>query len=473
MRRASLALSMLVGAAFGAASSAFPLGDPDVYWHLATAREALGDGIVHADRFSWTVPGEPIPADQWLGQIAWYSAYLAGGWTGVLALRTFAVAILATLLAYAALRERPERPLFGLVAAAPALILSRLMWVERPELLGLICLAALVPLLRSGRTGSDVALLATVPLLVLWANLHGSFALGVVLTALVAAEGVLRERARIPIYVTVGAGALLALVATPSGLATAASPGLHFARPPREIMEWAVPDPATPAGLVWAATLAGLIAVAALSRRAAAHEVLTILPVAFLSLVAVRHMPLLPIVAAPYVASRLPGALGAFWRIVGGSVPVAGGRATGSRAPSIAHGAVVVIALAVPALAVAAAPDRPDERRYPTAALSTLPPGPGLFNHYDWGGWLIWRAPETPVFVDGRLVPYLGPVLDEYRRIISAGPGWREAIDRRGVRTLLVRPSDPVAVRARDLGWPEIASGEGFVLIAVPAGGAQ
>jgi hypothetical protein len=73
------------------------------------------------------------------------------------------------------------------------------------------------------------------------------------------------------------------------------------------------------------------------------------------------------------------------------------------------------------------------------------------------------------VFVDGRLVPYReSGVLDDYRRIISAAPGWEDVVTRRGVRALLVTPQDPVATRARELGWHEIATSDLFVLIAVP-----
>ncbi|MGH2449674.1 MAG: hypothetical protein ACRDGE_00070, partial [Candidatus Limnocylindria bacterium] len=130
--------------------------------------------------------------------------------------------------------------------------------------------------------------------------------------------------------------------------------------------------------------------------------------------------------------------------------------------------AVVALAgAALIALGAATAPPAPDEEQFPVAALVALPPGPGLFNHYDWGGWLIWNAPGTPVFIDGRLTPYLGPTLDDYRRVIAAGPGWREVLERRGVRALLVRPGDPVAVRAIDLGWPVLVGGDDFVLIEV------
>jgi hypothetical protein len=105
-------------------------------------------------------------------------------------------------------------------------------------------------------------------------------------------------------------------------------------------------------------------------------------------------------------------------------------------------------------------------RSFPTAALASLPNRDATLARYEWGGFLIWSG--VPVFVDGRLTPYSGGVLEDYQRIIAAKPGWRDAVARRGVRALLVAPSDPVAVRAVDLGWPVRARTETFVVIAVP-----
>jgi len=117
---------------------------------------------------------------------------------------------------------------------------------------------------------------------------------------------------------------------------------------------------------------------------------------------------------------------------------------------------------------IATGTDAPSLGGFPTAALPALRAGPGLLNQYDWGGYLIANAPQTPVFVDGRLTPYLNGVLADYSTIVGVHPGWRDVIARRGIRQILVRPSDPVAVRARDLGWPIRASSDTFVLIDVP-----
>jgi len=99
---------------------------------------------------------------------------------------------------------------------------------------------------------------------------------------------------------------------------------------------------------------------------------------------------------------------------------------------------------------------RVDDARYPRAALAALPSGTGLFNQYDWGGYLIEFAPSTPVFVDGRLFPFVPDVLEDYRAIVSARPGWEDVVARRGVRTMLVRPTDPIATRAPLRGWRTI-----------------
>jgi hypothetical protein len=177
-------------------------------------------------------------------------------------------------------------------------------------------------------------------------------------------------------------------------------------------------------------------------------------------------MPLFAIAATPYLAARLPEA----WRAAtaGIALRVAHPRlAEVVPPPRRADAAVAAVALAAILGGAALAPPAPDDAGYPVAALPVLPSGPGLLARYEWGGWLIWSAPSTPVFVDGRLVPYRGAVLDDYATVIDALPGWREVLVRRGVRALLLRPSDAAAVRAKELGWPVLASGNDFVLIRV------
>ncbi|MGH2499907.1 MAG: hypothetical protein ACRDF0_07450, partial [Candidatus Limnocylindria bacterium] len=306
-RRRALAVPLLLAGAVGAASTRLAIVDGDVFWHLATARLALERGLVRVDAFSWTVPGAAVPVDQWLGQMLWYAAYAAGDWRGVIGLRALAIAALVALTAWAALARRPERPVVAVIAAAPTVFLSRFVWNERPELFGFVCFAACVALLGAWRGGDRRAPVALAALLVLWANLHGSFALGSVLVALVAADRALRRSwRRIDAVALVGVAA--SFVATPAALLTTRAPALHLLAPPRFIQEWTLPDVATLPGATWAALLCLVLLVALLAPPVSRHDAVVILPVAFLSLVAIRHAPLLAIAAAPYLAARLPEA---------------------------------------------------------------------------------------------------------------------------------------------------------------------
>lgn len=465
-----LTIPIAFGAALGAASAsvAVAAGDTDIYWHLATARETLERGLVREDLFSWTIRGEAVGTDQWLGQLLFHLGYAVAEWRGVLAVRAVAVALLIGLLMAAALARRPGRPLIAVVTALPPLLLTRFVWSERPEIFGFVCFAAFVLLLQ---LRGALALVLIAPLLVVWANLHGSFALGAVLALVVGVYGLRTDPARRAGYLAVMGGALLSFVATPAGIGTLVAPGIHLLDPPRQIQEWTVPDALTFPGALWALTLGLVIATAALAPPARMLDVLLIVPVAALSLTAVRQMPLLAVVAVPYLADRAPLAWTELRRRLGLELrlpPLAPARPIPRRLDAVA----AAIALALVLGAAAAGSDAPDETGHPVAALAALPSGPGVLAHYDWGGWLIWRAPATPVFIDGRLIPYRRgepSVFQDYVRVIEARPGWPAVVAARGIRWILVRPHDPIAVRGIDLGWRTLSASRDHILMEVRA----
>lgn len=459
------ALALLAGGAFAYLSTLFPVGDSDVFWHLVTARDIAARGLGAPDAMSWTAAGAPVATDQWLGQVLLGWAYETMGWRGVVAFRALGAGALVALAAYAALLARPGRPLLALLAALPALLLTRFISTERPQLFGFVCFALLVVLLHRARAGGPRALGWAIPLTLVWANLHGSFALGVVLVALVCAEGALSTPRAWRGYLAVAAGVAGAGLLTPAGLGSWTVPGLHLTAPPREIQEWAVPDPRTAPGALFAIAFA-MTAFAALRRPASRADLVLLLPLFLLGLTAQRQVPFFAIAAAPFVAERLP-ALRDSLRSVTSAVRMSGGPLGGAPPRALAL-LFAAAGLAMPLAGILAAPERPNLEDYPAGAVASLRPGPGLFNHYDWGGYLAFAVPATPVFIDGRLTPFLSGVIEDYRTVVSARPGWRDVVARRGIRQLLVRPRDPIAVRTRELGWRIAAAGSGFVLIDVP-----
>jgi hypothetical protein len=431
-------IAIVLGATCGALVSLQPISDSDLFWHVMTGRSTLALELLRTDVFSWTIRGAPVLTDQWLGDALLAAAQALGDWRGVLALRVVAVAALVAVVVDTAVAARPGRPIIAVAAAVPAIVVSRFAWTDRPELLGLLCFAILVRLLRGG----DRALLLTIPLLFIWAQLHGSYALGLALVLASCAARALedpRDRWR---FVPIASAALVATLLGPSGLGAWTSSGGHFLAPPRYIEEEGVPDTSTLPGLLFFFTLALVVATALLStRRASLRDLALLVPVAFVSLAAARYTPLVAIVAAPLLSERFPDPLSR-WRRT--SVR---GLETRGRAALLGLGLVTLVT------AIAFADGRVDESGYPRAALAAIPLGAPLFNRYEWGGWLTYASARTPVFIDGRLFPYVPKVLDDYRAILNAHPGWEAVADEWGVRAMLVRPADPIAVRAPERGW--------------------
>jgi len=53
-------------------------------------------------------------------------------------------------------------------------------------------------------------------------------------------------------------------------------------------------------------------------------------------------------------------------------------------------------------------------------------PGP-ILNHYDWGGFLLWRLPAYPVSVDGRSYVYTADYLERSLALWRTEPGWESS----------------------------------------------
>ncbi|GAC1697035.1 MAG: hypothetical protein NVS9B6_04870 [Candidatus Limnocylindrales bacterium] len=450
---AAIAFSLAVG---------FPAADPDTYWHLASGQWMLEHReILRADVFSSTIAGHPYALGEWLGEVVLAAAFGAGGWPGLVLLRSALVATAAFCAARIARRGGGSAVAAAIVLAL-GFVATRSRWTDRPALFTFILFPLVLDLLFSARAGSRRALFAIPPLLLLWANLHGGYVVGLGLIGAFTAEALLLRRN--------GARALLLVLAL-STIATFADPetfGLggaagHALAPPRFIREEAPPDVLEASGAVFALFLAGTLG-AAILRGAALLQVLLLAPLTWLALSGQRHLAFFLIAALPLLAAGLTGPLrGVALRLLPRT-------AVGYRPPASAP-ALGVAALVIAAIASAATvPAGPDERSYPVGALPALATGSGLvLNEYDWGGFLILRAPGRPVFIDGRLFPFTSAgVLEAYREAVELRPGWREVLDRYAVRQVLLRPDRPLAVALRETGWAVLAEDRLFVLLGRP-----
>ena len=445
---------LYVAAAAFAIAVSLPGGDPDTYWHLASGKWMVEHGqLLRADVFSSTVNGAPYSVGEWLGELAIYGSYVLGGWAGIALLRAMLIAVGAFFITRVALRAAPAP--FALAITALALALSEITWTDRPQLFTFALFPLLLELLMAARAGRTRLLLVVPPLILLWTNLHGGYALGLALVAIFAAEAVLVRRNAMPF----AAAAVLALAASfidPGSLGLGAA-AAHATSPPRFIVEEAPPDVLRPAGFVFAvfglATL-GL----ALARGGTLLDALLLVPLFWLGLSAQRHMPYFALAATPYIAG---GVSELWWRWRPAS------RFALPRPVVVGVGAGLV---AMVAASIATAPFAPIETQYPTAARAKLAGTSGnLLNEYDWGGYLIWRVPERPVFIDGRLFLFLPDVLTDYEEMVFVRPGWRDQLERQAVAQVLLRPDRPLVGALRDLGWTVVSEDKTALLLQRPS----
>ena len=167
------------------------LSDPDTYSHIALGRWILEHHAVPTtDPFSATLRGTHWVAFEWLSQIAFAMALAIGGWIGVVALTAGAVATALGLLTRFLLRE--WQPNAVLVAVLCALLLTSPHILARPYVLALpVMVAWIAVLIRAVDTRSSPPWFL-LPLITLWANLHGSFTFGLAMIAPIACDALWR-----------------------------------------------------------------------------------------------------------------------------------------------------------------------------------------------------------------------------------------------------------------------------------------
>ncbi len=73
------------------------------------------------------------------------------------------------------------------------------------------------------------------------------------------------------------------------------------------------------------------------------------------------------------------------------------------------------------------------------------PSGP-MFNSYNWGGYLMYALPDEKVFVDGRTDLYGDDFLtNDYLSTARGEPGWRETLDKYGIKLVVVEANSGLA----------------------------
>jgi hypothetical protein len=74
-------------------------------------------------------------------------------------------------------------------------------------------------------------------------------------------------------------------------------------------------------------------------------------------------------------------------------------------------------------------------------------PSGKLFNDYNWGGFLIWRLPEYPVFIDGRTDLFTDQQIKTYLDTIAGKPGWEQTLADNQISVVMIPSESGLAER--------------------------
>lgn len=414
------------------------LQNGDLYWHIAAGRWMIENhAVLRIDLFSYTFTGHPWHAQGWLSQLLLALAFLGAGFGGVLALCALAASAAAGMLAYSLSRQWRGVLLAGgivlsLVTAAPTI--SAL-----PYLLALPFAVIFASGVVAARTENRAPAILLLSALMLWANLHSSFVLGLGLAMALGLEAVIADpRLSVARDWLVFCGyALIACLATPYGIEGLAHAirtiGTSLQGPTTDLVPLLLALPAAAVLLRRRATLL----------RAACVVLLFVLAL---------HLP----GARLFFAAAVPLLL---------ATPLSQELYQPRLAlrPAVAFAALAVLALAVRAflpLELSDSPVTPAEAlRHVPAELRLSP----VLNDAAFGGYLI--VSDVRPFIDSR--PHY-PLSFRARAAAFGDPALlAPALARYHIRWTLLVPSNP-AVKALDglKGWKRLYTGP-FAIVHV------
>ena len=317
----------------------------------------------------------------------------------------------------------------------------------RPHALAMPILVGWAAALVRARAEARAPSLYLLPLMALWANLHGGFVVGLGLAGALAAEAVLTAQDRRTAIVGWGRfvlGAALASLLTPQGVAGWWLPfklmSFHFALD--FVGEWHAPVLGPMAPLVlWLAAL--VVFALSTNFRAPLFRVLMVAGLIAMAMSRTRNAELLALLAPLLLSDSLP-------------IPLRPWGRRGIRAGMV--GAACLVVAATAAAAFRGYPhENPDIAPAPALAAARQAglTGPVL-NDFDFGAYLIFEG--VPVFVDGRIDLYGDDFMRTYAQALGAeGDALPKLLDRYKIAWTLLKPGEnAVAALDRDAGWERV-----------------
>jgi len=406
----------------------------DSWLNLMAGREVVQNGLPSRDELTVYGLGSTWTDQQWLAQLVIYGIHSLGG-HALLSIATGASVVAAFSIAAAGARSLGAGPRAIWVLFLPVLMAAPWAWSIRAQMLALPLYTGLLWLLAAEARRPTNRVWLAFALLVVWANVHGSVALGALLVMMLGGYELVRNRGRSwPRSLALVVLPPLAVLATPYGpIATAKYYDLMLVDPPfaGRVTEWRWAAPALNTLFFYVLVAIAIPLVIWGRRRLALFDVVILGLTAVGAVTAIRGIPWFALACMVFL-------------------PVAIGRTLESRNPGPPKRRVnmaIAVGFAVALTAVAGSlflrsdswfedywPPEPVE-----AVRTELRPEDRVFAPDRFSDWLLWKIPELRgrVAYDVRFELYDREFFDRLQVYAGeTGADWKSFAD--GYRIVIV-----------------------------------
>jgi hypothetical protein len=425
--------------------------DPDMWWHLKLGQIIwTTHHIPTVDLFSYTANHHAWIPHEWLSQLTIYAAYLVGGYDGLMLwLCVLSAALLISGYLLCSLYSGNAKVAF--LGVLVIWLFATVGFAVRPQMIGYLLLVVEMIVLYLGRSRDPRWFWILPGLFALWVNCHGSFFVGMVIAMTLYALSFVGFRAGSLISVKWDsmprrylawslAISAVALFINPVGRSQIFYPVDTMLRQPLQkdqVLEW-LPLQITDSREVILLALLLCILLLVLVRRSEMHlqELALVILGTWLAMRHQRMLFVFGILCAPVLCRMLSD----LWE-----------NYEAEHVRPLLNAVFIVLSLFV---AIWAFPGhrvlaQQVEAANPAKAVGFLKKNHvsgRMINDYVYGGYLIWAAPEYPVFVDGRgdVYEWTG-VLPDYARWATLQEDPNALLDKYKVDFCLLSRNAPMA----------------------------
>jgi hypothetical protein len=445
--------------------------DPDMWWHLKMGEVIwTRHSIPVTDIFSYTTGHHAYVPHEWLSQCFIYAAYRFGGYSGLM----LWLCVLTSVLLVAGYGLCWLYSQNAKVAFAGALVIwlfATIGLAIRPQMVGYLLLVVELLLIQLGRTRNPRWFWGLSPLFALWVNCHGSFAVGFAIAAVILLCSFFDFRSGLVIsshwdphvrrtLTWALALGVAALFLNPIGIKQVTYPIDTILHQPIGLSassEWQPLQFSDGRSFIFLGVIAGILLLTALRcRHLYWHELLLLAMGSWLAASHRRMLFVFGILAAPTLTRLLSDAWEGYSLDRDRPLP---------NAALIAVSGLIVF-LAFPGRHVLASQVQHQSPVKAVEFMKAHPISGHLLNEYVYGGYLIWAAPEYPVFVDGRADVFEETgILSDYGNWATLQSDPNDLLNKYKIDFCLLSRESPMARVMSLLKWKTIYSDENSIIL--------